>query len=291
MKKKATNSSSHPIISTWFVWIFPLLALIVCTSLLWNYWQERGPTLKIHFPDASNIQVEKTKVRYRGVEIGRVKDVKLSREDDDAEVLVELHRDAGHMAVEGSKFWLVTPKVDFQGVSGLETIFTGSYIAIDPGPAKNEKQLVFKGITDRQSSETVEGTSPYLLGTSVLGSVSLGDQVTFRGLKVGTVTRINLDKDGRGLTVQINIQDRYTYIVRENTQFWRKVGIDAKLGLFKSEIKVNSLESLMHGGVEFATPDATKPMAKAFQKFDLNADPPKDFLKWNPTSVKSNSRR
>ncbi len=60
------------------------------------------------------------------------------------------------------------------------------------------------------------------------------------------------------------------------------MGIQAKLGLFGSEIKVNSLDSIMNGGIELATPNAPAPMAKAMQKFMLENAPPKEYEKWNP---------
>jgi len=71
-------------------------------------------------------------------------------------------------------------------------------------------------------------------------------------------------------------------LVRTNTAFWRKVGIQAKLGLFGSEVKVNSLDSIMRGGIELFTPDPPAPVAKANHKFTLLAAPPKDYEKWNP---------
>ena len=35
---------------------------------------------------------------------------------------------------EGAQFWVVMPRVGASGVSGLETLVSGSYIEIDPGP-------------------------------------------------------------------------------------------------------------------------------------------------------------
>jgi paraquat-inducible protein B len=266
----------------WLIWLFPALAILVCVSLLLSYWQQRGPTIKIYFPDASNVQVEKTKVRFRGVEIGTVKSVTISKNTEEAVVTVSLQRSASHVAVNGSKFWIVTPKVDLQGVSGLDTLISGSYIAVNPGPIRGEIQKEFRGKVGQKSGDSLEDTVAYYLDTKALESVSEGDFVTYRGLKVGSVTRVQLSKTAQTIGVQINIQDKYVRLIRTNTVFWRKVGVQAKLGLFKSELKISSLESLLHGGVAFSTPDSPGKIAKALSRFALNSEPPKDADKWNP---------
>nr|BFD68971.1 hypothetical protein HAGR004_39930 [Bdellovibrio sp. HAGR004] len=58
--------------------------------------------------------------------------------------------------------------------------------------------------------------------------------------------------------------------------------MQAKLGLFNSEIKVNSFDSILRGGVELATPDAAGEKAKAGTHFQLLEDAPKDWKKWSP---------
>jgi paraquat-inducible protein B len=107
----------------WYLWIFPLIALVISAWVFYDYYRDRGPRLQILFDDASGIQAEKTKVRFRGVTIGAVKDVHLSKDQNDVVAEVLLRKDAADFAIEGSKFSLVTPKVTFQGISGLETLF------------------------------------------------------------------------------------------------------------------------------------------------------------------------
>jgi len=172
--------------------------------------------------------------------------------------------------------------VNFQGVSGLETLFEGTYIAVLPGPTEDDDQYDFKGQVGADSTDPLEDTTTYWLETSNAGSLSAGDAVTFRGLKVGSVTKVELSKDSRLISVQINLQNKYVKLVRTNTVFWRKVAVQAKLGLFNSELKIGSLDSILHGGIDLFTPDEAGPMAKAHAKFDLLELPPKGYEKWNP---------
>ncbi len=121
-----------------------MFAILISGWLIFDYYNQRGPRIKILFDDAAGIQAEKTKVRFRGVPIGTVADVYISEDQKDVIAEVILRRDARHFAVEGSKFSLVTPKVNFQGITGLETIFEGTYIAVLPGPADAHKKTLFK---------------------------------------------------------------------------------------------------------------------------------------------------
>lgn len=266
----------------WALWLFPAFALALCAWLFLSYVKESGPMIQIRFDDASGIQAERTRVRFRGVTIGVVKDITLSPDGKDALAHVQLERDADEFAVEGAKFALILPKVGFQGVSGLETIFEGTYIAALPGKDDADEKLDFDGRVGMDISDLVEDTVPYHLEAVQLGSVSVGDPVMFRGLAVGTVTKIHLTKDARRVQVQVNLQNRYARLVRTNTRFWRRTAVQAKLGLFNSEIKVSSLDALMKGGIDFFTPDAVGAIAKAGSRFDLESGAPKDSDKWNP---------
>ncbi len=280
--QKTIDQKINKLKSGWYLWFFPVFALMLAGWLCYDYYQERGPDIKIYFNDASSIQAQKTRVRFRGVTIGVVKKITISEDNKDVIALVTLQRDAKQFAVDGSKFWVVAPEVGFKGVSGLETIFEGTYISVTPGKPDGENKLEFRGQIGGQSVESVEDTVVYYLETDNVESVSEGDSVTFRGLKVGSVNKVTLSKTAQIATVQINIQGKYTRLVRTNTVFWRKVGIQAKLGLFNSEVKINSLDTLMRGGIDFFTPDNVGEMAKSHSKFPLSPAPAKGYEKWNP---------
>lgn len=268
--------------SNWYVWFFPLIAVAISVWLFMEYFNQKGPEIRIVFDDASSIQAEKTPVRFRGVTVGMVKDITLSPDNKDVIAHVILHKDAAHLAVEGSKYWVVLPKVGFQGISGLETLLEGNYISVIPGPPKGKFKTYFQGQIGREISESLEDTSSYLLETDDADSVNVGDHVTFRGLKVGTISKVSLSKTAQSVVVEINIQNKYTRLVRNNTVFWRKTAVQANLGLFKSEVKIESLESLLRGGIDFFTPDPAGNIAKARTKFVLLKQAPENWRKWNP---------
>lgn len=279
--KNLVRSKIEKVKAEWYIWLFPLIALGISGWFLYDYYKQQGPRIHIYFEDAGGIQAEKTTVRFRGVAVGTVKDVYISDNQKDVIADVLLRKDAGSFAVEGSKFSLVTPKVNFQGVTGLQTILEGTFIAAVPGPSEGPVTHEFKAQATL-GTDAPEDTSAYLIQSESAESITAGDSVTYRGVKVGTVSKLHFAKGAQMINIQINIDNRYTHLIRDNTVFWRKVGIQAKLGLFSSEVKVNSLESVMNGGVELATPNPPGPRAKALQKFTLATQAPKDQGKWKP---------
>jgi paraquat-inducible protein B len=279
--KKLIRRKVEKLKTGWYIWLFPLFALAITGWLMYDYYTEQGPRVKILFDDAAGVQAERTTVRFRGVTIGVVKDVYISEDQKDVVAEVLLRKDAEQFAVAGSKYSLITPQVNFQGISGLNTLIEGVYIAVLPGPRSGPKKNLFKA-ANTVSTDPLDETSVYFLETNNAESVSAGDSITYRGVKIGAVTKIFFDRLAQSVQVQINVENKYTRLIRDNTVFWRKAGIHAKLGLFNSEVKVNSLDSIMNSGVELATPEPAGGRAKWGQKFTLLPDPPKDYGKWRP---------
>lgn len=270
------------LLGNWYVWLFPIFALLIAGWLFLQNWKERGPEIYIHFEDGSSIRAEKTKVRFRGVTIGTVKKIVISDDDKDVIATVLLQSEAQNFAVEGSKFWLVMPKVGFQGVSGLETIFEGTYIAAIPGSAEAPMHYDFHGKIGGDSDEALEESAAYFLETINANSLDVGESVSFRGLKIGVVTKLFLPKGAQHVTVQINIHNKFRHLIRTNTAFWRKVAVQANLGLFNSEVKIGSLDAILHGGVDLFTPDNPGEVAKPGSHFEMSPSAPKGSEKWNP---------
>ncbi|MGE9746508.1 MlaD family protein [Bdellovibrio bacteriovorus] len=276
LKQRAKKIGSH-----WYVWLFPAFAVAISAWLLVQYLTSLGPEIIISFDEGSSIEAEKTRLSYRGVTVGKVTEVALSEDQKKVLVHARLDKSAKSFAQEGAKFWIVTPKVSIQGITGLETLIGGPYIAAQPGEGSETKE--FEGKQESATQDPLEDTVTYRLETNNAESINPGDNVSFRGMNVGTVTKVSLSKTAQSLYVQINLQSKYARLVRTNTQFWRKVGVQAKLGLFKSELKINSLETLLHGGIEFFTPDPPGDIAKYNARFPLQGSAPKDWQKWNPS--------
>lgn len=273
--------------SRWQLWVFPFIALIFCGWFLHKFYMEKGIEIVVSFIDAKSVQAEKTRVYYRGVAVGVVSKIQLSKDGTRAECFISLQRNAIQFAREGTEFYLISPKVSFEKVSGLETLISGSYISLEPSKNPGDKQLNFKGELSKDSIDYEENSSLYILETDHAESISPGDTISFRGLPIGIVGEVRLSKSAQTVLINVYIKSTHTRLIRTNTVFWKKPGIKADLGLFGSKIKFNSLDTILRGGIEIATPESAGKRAKYGTKFYLSPEEPKDKekdpKKWSPS--------
>jgi paraquat-inducible protein B len=109
--------------------------------------------------------------------------------------------------------------------------------------------------------------------------------VFYREFKVGQVEASRLSDDSTAVLIRIHLEAPYVDLVRTNSKFWNAGGFSLKVSLFGgAEFKDTSLESLITGGVAFATPDggALAPAAPSNAQFTLAPEPDKDWPKWSP---------
>lgn len=265
--------------------LLPITAILFTSKYLFDSYEKQNRTIEILFDDASGISNQRTNLIYKGVAIGTVKDVSLSKDHQKAIVKILVSESARELLVEHSKFVLIKPKVSWQGIAGLDTLVSGSYIELIPN--KNGKDLarIFQGNTNVET-DTPTSYVTFKLITEHSESVSTGDALYHRGMRVGQVLRMSLNREGNRILIDVGVEPKYSFLVRQNTVFWKKQGIQADLSLFGSSVRVNSLETIMHGGIEFATPSKAGPKANLSQTFALETNEPKDFFKkqsdWSP---------
>ncbi|HZP39285.1 MAG TPA: MlaD family protein [Methylomirabilota bacterium] len=263
-----------------FVWIVPLIAALIAGTLVYNRLQEFGPTITISFRDASGVQRDQTEIRYRGVPVGQVTTVELTPDQQRVVVTAQLRRSAAGLAREGSLFWVVRPEVGFGTVRGLSTVLTGSYIQAIPGHGKTRRD--FTGLEHASPTLGRAGLN-VILSTRRLGSVRVGSPVVYRGIEVGSITGSRLSRDATAAELEAFIEERYARLVRVGSRFWLVSGVDVNFGLFRGlQINVESLRTLVGGGVEFATPEDGSAAVKDGSLFLLHDRPQPEWLEWHP---------
>lgn len=269
------------------VWLFPLFALVLTAWLALDYWREQGALVEIRFPDAANIEAQKTMIKYRGINVGRVEQVELS--DDQRQVIVRarMQRAAHGLVVEGTSFQVIEPQVGLAGISGLDTLFKGVYIDLKPGP---KDAPMAKNFTGRQISASPFASGfLFTLRSKYMESIGDGDPVIYRGLKIGQVVSVKLDDQARFVEARIRIPKMYARLVRDNSHFWVKRAVQADVGLLGASVQISSMESLMKGGVQMATPDPAGKIASPGSKFNLADVEPKGWREWSPNLANGQS--
>jgi len=274
---KVSRMSRFPLI-----WLVPLAALAVSLWLGITELANRGPTIVVEFRDASGLEAGKTMLEYNGVPAGIVKDVELSSDLKAAIVHVSIKKAAAALANGGSLFWVVHPEIGASGVSGLDTLVSGVKLSVRPGTGPETKR--FRGLDKAPPPEISDDGRTFILKSSQLGSLSTGSPVMYRQLKVGQVEASRLSDDATSVLIRIHLDGPYGDLVRTSTRFWNAGGFTFKLSLISAEVKDSSLESLLSGGVAFATPEEPPlaPAAAGGAQFDLAPEAQKEWLKWEP---------
>jgi paraquat-inducible protein B len=236
------------------VWLLPVLALLVGGWLAYKTLSERGPIITVEFKTAAGLTAGKTKVKFKDVDIGGVTAIDVS--DDLSKVIVtaELAHGSEKFLTEKTRFWVARPRVTASRVSGLETLLSGAFIAIDPvGGTKQRRHFV--GLPEPPVITTDEPGTRFRLRSPTLGSLNLGSPVYYRDIRVGQVVEFELDKDGRTVTIDVFVTRPHDQNVLTTTRFWNASGIDVKLGADGISVDTESLLSVVLGGVSFDNPD------------------------------------
>jgi paraquat-inducible protein B len=291
MSRAATEKSDHhhgapkPIVRKlrrplFLIWLVPILAAGLVGYYVYDHLIERGKEITITFASADGLKIGQTQVRRLGVQIGVVTDVQITRDQKQVAVKVRLQRAQDAFAKKGAQFWIVRPEISTESISGLGTVLSGPYI--DSNPGAGDVQTQFIGLK-RTPVSLPDGLQITLKAPNVERMQS-ETPVYYRGVQVGVIQDVELSSDSTGVNVYAVIRHRYAPLVKSNSQFWVISGIDVKGGLFSGvQMKMESLRTLISGGVGFATPEENMgEQAQNGSEFVLHDSAKKDWLEWAP---------
>ena len=244
------------------IWLVPIVAAMVGLSLVINAWVQQGPTITISFQNAQGLDPGKTVVKYKDVVIGKVTTIRLSPDHHNVFVKVDLEKSAASIAVSDSRFWVVRPRIGLGGVSGIDTLLSGSFIGVDVGNSQ-QPQSDFTGLETPPSVTHDEKGRSFMLHAEDLGSLDIGSPVYFRRLQVGRVASYKLNDDGKAVSVQIFIKDPYDKFVTTDSRFWNASGIDVSIGADGLKLNTQSLATVLAGGVAFLDAPGPHPSTTA----------------------------
>jgi paraquat-inducible protein B len=180
---------------------------------------------------------------------------------------------------------LLHPSLD---IESLQALLRGgvAFDTPDDGGAPAAADSEFRLYGERQGRQLVERPAPGLhvvLSARQLGSVAVGDPVYYREVEVGEVVAIGLEDDAAAVVLHAVIRERYAPLVQEGSMFWNASGLRFDWSLFKgASLDLESLKSLLVGGVAFATPDAPGAQAADGSQFALHDQPDDSWLAWQP---------
>ena len=232
------------------IWLVPIIALLIGLWLGLKEISEKGPIITIAFDDAAGIAVEKTEIRYKDVKIGKVTELRLSKDLNTVFVTAEMDNDIEPHLSSNSRFWVVRPQISINRVSGLSTLFSGVYIAMDPGE-QGKFISEFTGLEQPPSIHSDTPGSLFILRSQQLGSVHPGSPVYFREISVGEVTSYNIDENDGWIEINIFIPAPHNRWVNKHSRFWNVSGFKLDIGADGITAETGPLTSLLLGGISF----------------------------------------
>ena len=255
------------------IWLIPIVAACIGLWMVVTTINSQGPLITLEMDNAEGLEPGKTPIKARSVEIGKVQTVRLGNDLKHVIVTAQMNVEAEPLLREDTRFWVVKPRVGKSGISGLNTLLSGSYLELQPGKSKEHK-LEFTVLDTPPVTPTNAPGLRIELSSEQDSALSIGDPVLYRGFTVGRVEQAEFKSDSRQMSYQLFIQAPYDALVTSNTRFWLNRGIQLQAATDGIKIKTGTLETILSGGVSFSVPpgwELGQPV-KGYRSFNLYAD-------------------
>ncbi len=236
-----------------FIWVIPLLALVVALGVAWQSYNARGPIIVVTFQDGSGISAGETELKYREITVGKVEYIGFSEGLGKVEAHIRVEKEIAPYIDSSSVFWIVQPEVSAQGVSGLSTVLSGVYIE---GSWDNEIGIAASYFTGADKSPLIKPGEKGLqvaFRTTDNGNLTDNAPILFRGIEVGQVGRAQIARGGAFAIVEGLIYEEHRSLISSSTRFWDTSGFSVSFGPQGAEIDFSSLATLVGGGITFDT--------------------------------------
>lgn len=261
------------------VWLLPLAAALIGLWLLVQNWLQQGEIITVHFPSAEGIDPGNTQVRYKAVNVGKVKSVKFDANMDPL-VTLALNRDISDVLDCSAQFWVVRPRIRGAEISGITTLFSGTYIGMLPkrveGEVKeNESAICYQALEEPPATKPNRPGREFKLMTDSMGSLDIGTPIFYKQLQVGEIINYRLSASSGQVELDVFVDEPYYRLINKNTRFWDVSGIDVRVDSVGAEVRMESLTSLLIGGIAFETPPEQNeglPVSSSNALFNLYPD-------------------
>ncbi|ENX1379381.1 paraquat-inducible protein B [Neisseria gonorrhoeae] len=202
---------------------------------------------------AEGIEVNNTVIKVLSIDVGRVTRIKLRDDQKGVEVTAQLNADVSGLIRSDTQFWVVKPRIDQSGVTGLGTLLSGSYIAFTPGKSGEAKDVF-----QVQDIPPVTAIGQSGLRLNLIGKndriLNVNSPVLYENFMVGQIESAHFDPSDQSVHYTIFIQSPNDKLIHSASRFWLESGINIETT--GSGIKLNSapLPALLSGAISFDSP-------------------------------------
>jgi paraquat-inducible protein B len=239
-------------------------------------------SINILFDDVEGVQENFSQLTYKGVNVGKVTKISLNK-DQKVEVKAILYDDYNSFAKEGTIYYLKKPRISLQEIANVGS----TVMAVNIGVVKSTNSNVqrkFEGLNDQPSVEKSQFGTVFKIEDSTASSVNVDAPVYYKNVKIGKVSKVDLNDDGSKVIVDCLIEDKYKKFVRKNSEFYDISGFEMKFSIFSgSKIESNTFTSILKGGIVIVTPYEYNEIASSKDKFTLNKTLREDWKSISPS--------
>ncbi|MEM7169289.1 MAG: MlaD family protein [Pseudomonadota bacterium] len=257
---------------------------------------DKSLIIELHSPTLASVRPGDP-VLFREVTVGKITQARLNDDGTNVKIFASISPKYAHLVREHTVFWnasgvdfnlkdLFNASVDFQSVEAI--LAGGVAFANPPDPGDTVKNGTnFRLHPDQPTELLLQINHPpglvILLFAEKLGAISTGDPIYYREFEVGTIQDIRLAQNAATVEIRALIYPSYQDLIRDNTVFWNASGLDAHFGIFSGvSIDVESLRSLVGGGIALATPPKDGNPVNAGHRFNLYPKPQEEWHNWAP---------
>lgn len=250
-----TESSKFNLFTS--IWIVPFIALIIAAWLAYQYFSDRGPEIKIIFPQNEGLVAGQSFVKFRNIPVGKVTKIYAEEETDGVIVVVRMNsKKSSPYLTENARFWIVKPEVGVSGISGLDTLISGTYINVYSTAGGKHRKSSFIGLTQPYRES---GRGEYFRLRSFSGdNVEVGTPVYYKNIKVGQVEYLYLGLDNKNIEIIVFMDKQYVPFVHDTSKFWVKSNVNFDFSKGNFDVNIASFKHLIQGGISFSSPGEAK---------------------------------
>jgi len=247
---KVKESKGIQILTT--VWLIPLIAIIIALWLGYQYYAKIGSTIQISFRSNAGLVENQSVIKMRDVTIGMVTHISLSDNGKGVIIKARMNKEVSKYLNEKARFWIVHPDVGSQGISGLDTIVSGSYIELF-GKKEEETTHHYIGLEEPLLNDEARGTY-YQLSAPKSYNISEGSNIYYRMLNVGRVERVGISPDGGHINFTIFVKEKYVHYINDKSKFYTRSTFNLDISKGNLDVSIAPISQLLHGGIAIHTP-------------------------------------
>ena len=199
--------------------------------------------INIKFLSANGIG-ENTPIIYKGVTIGKLKDIILDENDVNSKAFI--YKKYKYLLTNKSQFFIAKAKLGLDGIENLGTIIKGNYISLTYKKGEFTDEFISKDYEDINKHKL---NQEHILYANSLNSISKNSKIYFKNIEIGKVLDYGLSKNLNKVKIKISIYEKYKKLINNHTMFY---DMSSKLIDIKNlDISVNysGFKPLLNGAI------------------------------------------